>query len=273
MKGFNLKLALGSIALIALLSGCEGDKVIASEDQSALEKTTGNNSSQGNSSSQGSSAVRSDGDHCAVDGDRVYVMGSATVKAVPDIAQVQFGVQTFDESVDEAVAANNSKSAAIQEALTRMGIAASDMQTSGFSIYPQMDYEKDKAGAIVGYWVNNTLSAKVRELTRVGEVLQAGIDAGANNVSGVFFSLEDPDALQQEARVKAVEDALRRAKTLVEAAGAELGRVLSIRETSPWFAPPVMRAEFDKAAGVAAVPVQPGELEVTVQVEVTFAIE
>jgi len=107
----------------------------------------------------------------------------------------------------------------------------------------------------------------------VGQILQAGIDGGANNVSGLYFTLEDPDSLLQEARVQAVADARRRAEALVEAAGAKLGRVLSIRETSPWYGPVMARADFAKAEGADAVPVQPGELQVTGQVEVVFQIE
>lgn len=205
--------------------------------------------------------------------DRIYVNGSATVTANPDIAQAQLGVQTFADSVAEAVAENNTRSAAIQAAMSAQGIAAKDMHTTGFNVYPQMDYEKDRAGVVVGYWATNTLNVRMRNLAKVGEVLQAGIEAGANNVSGLYFSLEDPDSLLQEARVQAVADARQRAVALVEAAGAKLGKVLSIRETSPWYGPVMARADFDKAEGAASVPVQPGELEVTGQVEVVFAIE
>ncbi len=205
--------------------------------------------------------------------DRIYVSGSATVSANPDIAQAQLGVQTFADSVAQAVAENNARSAAIQAAMAAQGIPAKDLHTTGFNVYPQMDYEKDRAGVVVGYWATNTLNVSMRDLAKVGEVLQAGIEAGANNVSGLYFSLEDPDSLLQEARVQAVADARQRAMALVEAAGAKLGRVLSIRETSPWYGPVMARAEFDKAAGAASVPVQPGELEVTGQVEVVFQIE
>jgi uncharacterized protein YggE len=204
---------------------------------------------------------------------RVYVSGSATVRADPDLAQAQLGVQTFADSANQAVAENNARSGAVQAAIAAEGVAARDMQTSGFNVYPQMDYEKDRAGVVVGYWAANLLSVKIRDLGKVGRVLQAGIDAGANNVSSLYFTLEDPDSLLQEARVQAVADARRRAESLVEAAGARLGRVLSIRETSPWYGPVMARAEFDKAAGAGAVPVQPGELEVTGQVEVVFEIE
>jgi len=205
--------------------------------------------------------------------DRIYVSGSATVKAAPDLAQAQFGVQTFADSVAPAVAQNNTRSAAVQAALAAQGVGGADMQTTGFNVYPQLDYEKDRAGVIVGYWAANTLSVKIRDLARVGQILQAGIDGGANNVSGLYFTLEDPDSLLQEARVQAVADARRRAEALVEAAGAKLGRVLSIRETSPWYGPVMARADFAKAEGADAVPVQPGELQVTGQVEVVFQIE
>jgi uncharacterized protein YggE len=236
------KLWAGGALLLALLSGCEtGDTVIAPADSGE---------------------------------DRIYVSGSATVKADPDLAQAQLGVQTFADSVSKAVAENNARSGAIQAALAAQGIGAKDMKTSGFNVYPQMDYEKHRSGVVVGYWATNTLGVKIRELAKVGQILQAGIAAGANNVSGLYFSLEDPDSLLQEARVQAVADARRRAEALVGAAGGKLGKVLSIRESSPWYGPVMARADFAKnAAGVEMVPVQPGELEVTGQVEVVFEIE
>ena len=154
------------------------------------------------------------------------------------------------------------------------GIAARDMQTSGFNVTPQINYDKNTAGVVVGYWANNMLEVKIRNLAEVGDILQAGIDAGANNVSGLFFALEDPDSLLQEARTQAVGDARKRAEALVGAAGGKLGKVLSIRETSPWYGPVMARADYAKdAAGAPSVPVQAGELEVTGQVEVVFEIE
>ena len=241
MRTVKVQLSAGGALLLALLNGCEtGDTIVSPADG---------------------------GDN------RIYVSGSATVKADPDIAQAQLGVQTFADSVGKAVAENNARSGAIQAALAAQGIAAKDMLTTGFNVYPQMDYEKDRAGVVVGYWTSNMLSVKIRNLAKVGDILQAGIDAGANNVSGLYFSLEDPDSLLQEARVQAVADARKRAESLVTAAGAKLGKVLSIRETSPWYGPVMARADFDKAEGAASVPVQPGELEVTGQVEVVFEIK
>lgn len=240
MKRANLHLIAGGALLVALLSGCDtGDTIVSPADS---------------------------GDH------RIYVTGSATVKANPDIAQAQLGVQTFADSAAKAVADNNTRSGAIQAALVAQGIGAKDMQTSGFNVYPQMDYPKDQPAVIVGYWASNMLEVKIRDLAEVGDILQAAIDAGANNVSGLYFALEDPDSLLQEARVQAVADARKRAESLVGAAGGKLGKVLSIRETSPWYGPVMARADFAKGAA-EAVPVQPGELEVTGQVEVVFEIE
>lgn len=242
MKVDKLYLLAGGALLVALLNGCDtGDTIISPTDGA---------------------------------NDRIFVTGSATVKADPDIAQAQLGVQSFADSANKAVADNNTRSGAIQTALVARGIGAKDMQTSGFNVYPQMDYEKDRAGVIVGYWASNMLSVKIRNLAKVGDILQAAIDAGANNVSGLYFALEDPDSLLQEARVQAVADARKRAEGLVGAAGGKLGKVLSIRETSPWYGPVMARVDIAKdASGAQSVPVQPGELEVTGQVEVVFEIK
>lgn len=199
----------------------------------------------------------------------IHVSGQASVSASPDIAQAQLGVQTFAVSVDEALQTNNTRADAILAALKTQGIADADLQTANFSVQPQYDFEKETR-EIVGYWVNNTVAVTFRDLNQVGTALQAAIDAGANTVNSLRFTLDDSEALRADARALAVADARQRAETLAAAAGVKLGAALDIRESSGSY-PIFARADFDEASG-AAVPVQSGELDLTVQVEVLFAI-
>ena len=187
----------------------------------------------------------------------------------PDIAQTQLGVQTFAAGVDEALQTNSARMDAIIAALKAQGIADADLQTSNFSVQPQYDFEKETRD-IVGYWVNNSLAVTLRDLNQVGTALQAALDAGANTVNDLRFTIDNSEALQAEARALAVADARRRAETLAEAAGVKLGAALDIRESSNSY-PIFARGSFDEASG-AAVPVQAGELDLTVYVEVLFAI-
>lgn len=206
---------------------------------------------------------------------QIRVAGTATVKAAPDIATVEIGVQTFNEEVEAAVAENNRKSDDIISALKANGIAESDIQTSRFNIYPQRDYwDEEGRNEIIGYQVDNMVSVTIRNLDSVGEVLQEAVDAGANNIYGVNFTLDDPSSLRDTARVEAVKDARQRAEVMAEAAEIELGDVTSITEMS-YGGPIIAREEYDSAVakGGEMVPIEPGELELTIQVEVTFAID
>jgi uncharacterized protein YggE len=234
LRKYTILIILG---LIALLSACERETVIYPEEGR----------------------------------DQMRVVGYASVTAAPDIATSQIGVQTFNTEVEPAVAESNRKSQAIIDALIREGIAEKDIQTSQFSIYPQRNYEDNKPEEIIGYQVNNTLSVVMRDLEAVGEVLQSTIDAGANSISGVNFSLDDPEPLRKEARIEAIKDARERAESMAEAAGIKLGDVISLNELT-YPGPITVRADYDKAAAEAAVPVQPGELELTVQIELVFEI-
>lgn len=203
---------------------------------------------------------------------QLHVIGTATVKATPDIAQADLGVQTYSTSLEEAMAENNSRAEGVIAALKAGGVADRDLQTSALSVQPQRDFSKEGVvGQIVGYWVYNTVSVTLRDLPRVGQVLQAAIEAGANTVNTLIFTLDDPDSLRQEARIKAMEDAQRRAQALAEQAGVELGKPIRIDE-SGYNVPIFTRGEFDAAAGTASVPVAPGELELTAQVDVIYEI-
>ena len=228
------------VAGVALLTGCtpEGDTIYASKDRE----------------------------------DQIHVMGSARVKAVPDIARVQIGVQIFDASLDEALAQNNSRSAAVIASLVQEGVAEGDVQTTMFQVSVQRDYKREESDQIVGYWVQNQVVATIRDLDRVGQVLQTALEAGANNVYSLAFAVDDPEPLWREARAKAVEDARQRAQTLAEAAGVELGKVVFIDEMTGGGGPIYRQGEFDDEAASVAVPIQPGELELRAQVEVIFQI-
>ncbi len=192
------------------------------------------------------------------------------VTAEPDMANAHLGVQTSAERADSAVAGNSELTTAVIAAIAGQEVAFEDIQTSTFSLYAQRDYDNREQPEVVGYWANNSVRVIIRDLDGAGRVLQAAIDAGANTVNGLSFTVSNADALRQQARTLAVADARSKAETLAEAAGARLGDVKSIREQSgsiPVFA----RAEFEADSGVA-VPIEPGELSVTAQVEVVFEL-
>jgi uncharacterized protein YggE len=158
-----------------------------------------------------------------------------------------------------------------------MGIADRDLQTAGIQISPRYNYSNRPDGTqtaeLVAYMVTNTLTVRIRDLARTGEILDRSVTLGVNQGGGIFFTNDDASAVLTEARKKAVADAMARARTLAEAAGVRLGRVIEISEQN--FAPPPMPMQsrsFD-AAMEKAVPVEAGENTYRVQVNVTFTLE
>jgi hypothetical protein len=203
------------------------------------------------------------------------VMGEGTVEVTPDVATATLGVETRNVDVAEAVGENISRAQAVTEALKAAGILEKDIQTAGFSVYAQDQF--DQAGQPTGariYVVSNTVTFIARDIPKVGDVLSAALKAGANTVNGVSFSIEDPTVAMAEARLKAMEDAKARATALADSAGVTLGKPISINES---YAMPVTSFATDKAMGLggggAPVPVSAGSLTVTVQVSIAYAIK
>lgn len=201
--------------------------------------------------------------------DRVHVSGSASVQVTPNVATATMGVQTFDADAVVAVTSNNERSAAVLNTLEGLGVDRKDLQTSNFSISPQRAFSEDRPDSIVGFWVRNTISATIRDLTVVGTVLQDAIGAGANEIHGLQFTVSNPDSVEDVARALAVVDARRRARALAEAAEAKLGRIISLSESS--VSTPSYFRNADATDG--AVPIEPGQLEASAVVTAVFELK
>lgn len=203
----------------------------------------------------------------------IEVSGLGVVASKPDLALAGLGVRTLAKSVQEAVAENNVVAQAVLAALERAGVEPHRIETSSYSVTAERNYRRDKPDTVVGYWASNMVTVGIVDLDRVGAVLQAAIDAGANNISNLRFTLEDPEPVKRQARANAVKDARTRAQTLAEAAEVKLGNVVSIRDLSarkPVFKDQRMMLESARAD---AAPIRVDELEISIQVEVTYAIE
>jgi uncharacterized protein len=208
----------------------------------------------------------------------ITVVGQGSARVKPDIAQISVGVETTGETVGEAVQENQTKMEAILAALKEAGIAEKDIQTMNYSISSEQPPQPTlpEGGTGTGetkprYRVSNMVNVTVRDLDKVGDVLDAVIEAGANSIWGVSFSVDDPKAAQAEARSKAVTDAQTRAQALSELSGVKLGPVMSMSEVVSGGAVP-MYAMADRAAGGGGS-ISPGEVEVSYQVQVSYFIE
>ncbi len=200
---------------------------------------------------------------------QLRVIGSSTINKAPDIAKTQIGVQTIAKEVEPAIDENNRKTDAVVSALKQLGIAEKDIQTHSFNIYPQRDYQKPNE--IIGFQVDNMLSVTFRDLTKIGKCLQSAINAGANNIYGINFTLADPESARSEARILAIQDARKKAESMATAAGIKLDKIVSVNEI--YSVVSVDARTYDKASVEASVPIQPGELGVTVQVELVYIIK
>ncbi len=204
----------------------------------------------------------------------VTVSGRGMVSAKPDLAMASLGVETFGQTVGEAVKQNGDKMAAVMAKLGELGIADKDIQTSNFNI----NFERQGSDPNVGqYRVSNMVQIKIRDLDKAGSILDAAVQAGVNQVWGVNFTIEDQAALEGQARVKAVEDARKRADALAKLGKVQLGQVLAVSEGGAVVPLPAARFGMGGGGGasadVAVVSVSPGEVQVTYQVQVTYAIQ
>jgi len=205
----------------------------------------------------------------------ITVVGSGKVSLVPDVAQVNVGAESAADTVSEAKAEVDGRIEAIMAALKELGIADEDIQTSHYSIYYEREPvypmpEGGPSGEPQGaYRVSNMLRVTVRDLERVGDLLDAAVEAGANQMYGVTFTVSDDREWESEAREEAMADAKARAEELAGLAGVDLGEVLSVSEVVSGV--PVHMPEAEMAMGGGGI--APGELELSTHIQVTFAIQ
>jgi uncharacterized protein YggE len=202
----------------------------------------------------------------------VMAQGKATAK--PDLAMITIGVETRNAEARVAASENDERMADVMAAIVELGVAEEDVQTVDYSVRAEIDWEDDEQ-RVIGYVVDNSVVVKLREVDKAGDVLDAATGAGANNIYGIRFTFDDPTALREEARADAMAQARDKAEALAQLAGVGLGKPRyineSFTESPPYYLEPIY-ATAERAMGGGATPVQPGELEVSVQVQVTFDI-
>jgi uncharacterized protein YggE len=200
------------------------------------------------------------------------VSGSGKVFIAPDIAYISIGVHTEGENATDAVAKNSEQAKEISDAIKGMGIDLKDIQTTNFNISPQQKY--DDKGQLIGiiYMVDNSVYVTIRDLTKIGALLDVVTKAGANNVYGIQFDLADKTSAISEARKLAVENARTQAQELAQAAGVMLGAVQTINTYNSY---PVADYVGKGGGAMAAsdVPISPGQLSLTVEVNMVYEIK
>lgn len=204
----------------------------------------------------------------------IALSGHGEVKLAPDMAVVTAGVSTQGATAAEALTANTAAMNAVFESLKAAGIAAKDIQTSNFTVQPRYDYnDNTQPPKLAGYDVSNSVTVNVRNIDRLGGLLDRLVQAGSNQINGVTLQVAEPEAALDEARKRATQDVARKAKLYAQAMSVELGSVLSISESTGYEPPMPLRMNKMSAEGLAsAVPVASGEQTLSVDVNIMWEI-
>jgi len=202
------------------------------------------------------------------------VTGTGQVYLSPDIAYIYIGVHTEKPTATEAVAANESQTQNVIDALKGAGVDPKDIRTTNFSIWPNTQYDP-QTGQQIGttYAVDNTVYVTVRKLDTLGDLLDSTVQAGANSINSIQFDVADKTQALKDARTAAVKDAKEQAQELAAAAGVQLGEVQSIGFFDNGPQPYLDGKGGGGMAEAAAVPIQPGQLTLTATVSMSYEIK
>jgi len=254
---------VGALLAVVLLVACGSD--------SSASGDPGSPSSPSGASAAAASLQASDGSGSQ----GISVSGEGRVSVAPDMALLSIGVSTKEDTV---AAANSAVQAAMDRLLSSLkgnGIVEKDIQTSQFSISPEYDYQLSEP-RLTGYRVTHMLQVKVRQIDQAGKVIDDSVEAAGDlvQVGSISLTVDDTTAMASQARELAMADAKAKAEELARLAGVELGKPISISESSYTPSPPVMydRAFASAEAAPAATSISTGELEVVVSVQITYAI-
>lgn len=213
--------------------------------------------------------TQNDGVNCTIS-----ISGRGIVSAEPNQVEIRLGVETEDKNVTKALEANSLGMESTIEALKTLGISEDEIETSRFNIYPIKDYER-KPAEIVGYQVTNEIAVKTGDLDKTGEIIRAAIDAGANKVRWIEFGLNETREKESKyaAITEACEDAKGKAEAIASGFGLNIIRVVEIRESGVYVSPNRAGGDYEKYALIPAPilpPIEPGEIEVSAMLSVTY---
>lgn len=207
----------------------------------------------------------------------INVNGTGQVSLAPDVAYVYIGVQSQGETVADVLADNNGKAQSVTQALKELGVDEKDIQTSSFNIYPQQNYPQQPAPdgsagtPVTTYQVNNTVFVTVRDLSKLGQLLDVVVRSGANSINGITFDVLDKTAATTQARQLAIESARTQAEEIAKAAGVTLVDLQTMSAYSTSNPLPMFEGK-GAAYDAASVPVSAGQLVIRVDVSAAYTI-
>ncbi len=194
----------------------------------------------------------------------IRVTGKGSVQAEPDTATIRIGVTTEKPAAQEAVQANTAATSKVVSELQAAGVEKKDLKTSNFSVYAQYRTEGENKHQVLSYRVSNTVVVTIRDTAKVGDILTNAVAAGSNQINGPTFAISEPEKYLNEARKKAVENAMEKARAYAAAAGMKLGEVLEMSE--PGVPAPFFGGGALTRSAAAPVPIEVGEDRLEAQI-------
>lgn len=211
-----------------------------------------------------------------ISGTRLDVVATGEVNRVPDLAIISAGVVTRAQTASQAISQNAQQMQRVVAALRRAGVAERDIQTSSINLNPEYRYVENQPPVLTGYQASNQVNVRFRNIGESGEILDALVAQGANQINGPTLTIDKPEAALDEARRAAIDVARQRAQLYAQATGKRVGRILAISESPGAGRPyPMPMAEFAQrgAAADASTKIVPGEQTLSVTLSVTFELE
>lgn len=210
----------------------------------------------------------------------ITVSGTGEVYTRPDLALVVFSVTTEAETVAQAMSENTQKMNSVIEDLKDMEIEEKDLKTTNFSLYPRYEYRRESSiypsgeRVLVGYEVTQSLRVKIRDLDKIGEIVQQATNAGANQVGSLQFTVDDEDEFKNQARELAIQEAKDRAEAITDQLGVNLVRVVNFNESGylPSYDYNLMKEAAVGGGGEAIPQIETGENKIQVSVSITYEI-
>jgi uncharacterized protein YggE len=201
------------------------------------------------------------------------VSGTGDASAIPDVVDIQIGVDIIDPDPVEAVNQNTTKMNAIMTVMDSMQIPGSDIQTVYYSMWVEDVYDQD--GQLTGekrYHVTNQVNIRLRDTTQIGNLIDKATDAGATSIVGITFGVADTTELEQAALDQAIENALEKAQRIADHMGVSVGKIVNVSE-SGYYSPPVpYYGEKIGIGGAGAVPISQGQFSMTASVQVVYEL-
>lgn len=207
----------------------------------------------------------------------IAISGEGKVVAIPDIAKLSLGVTTQKTNVADAQKENTDKMNKLVKILKDLGVDSQDIQTTNYQINPQYNWTESRGQYITGYQVDQSVAIKVRDTSKVGDILSKTAEVGANQVGGLTFTIDDPEMVKQEAREKALKNAKEKAEALAKMADVKLGKIVSFSESSNDYMPQPYYESSMKGMGIGggggvAPSIEVGSNEITVYVTINYEI-